>query len=93
MKQSEPPYSPATCQRTCGRRCLWLCNTHTHTHNLAPSGALHREWRKVIKEQEESEQEEKNLAAEADAARMAEAAERQGVSEPSMERVFLREPG
>ena len=39
-----------------------------HTQNLGPSSALQREWRKVIKRQEEYEQGEMNQAAEADAA-------------------------
>ena len=39
-----------------------------HTQNLVPSSALQRERRKAIKRQEEYEQEEMNLEAEADAA-------------------------
>ena len=39
-----------------------------HTQNLVPSSALQRERRKAIRRQEEYEQEEMNLEAEADAA-------------------------
>ena len=52
-----------------------------HTQNLVPSSALQRERRKVIKRQEENEQEEMNLAAEADAAGQDDAAGDQGTSD------------
>ena len=52
-----------------------------HTQNLVPSSALQRERRKVIKLQEEYEQDEMNLAAEADAAGQDDAAGDQGTSD------------
>ena len=52
-----------------------------HTQNLVPSSALLREWRKVIKRQEEHEQEEMNLAAVANAAGQEEAVGGQGISD------------
>ena len=52
-----------------------------HTQNLVPSSALQREHRKVIKRQEQYEQEEMNLAAEADAAGQEEAVGGQGTSD------------
>ena len=52
-----------------------------HTQNLVPSSALQREWRKAIKRQEEYEQEEMNLAAEADAAGQEDTTGGQGTSD------------
>ena len=49
-----------------------------HTQKLVPSSALQRERRKAIKRQEEYEQEEMNLEAEADAAGRDDAAGKQG---------------
>ena len=52
-----------------------------HAQNLVPSSALQRERRKVIKRQEEYEQEEMNLAAQADAVGQEEAVGGQGTSD------------
>ena len=52
-----------------------------HTQNLVPSSALQRERRKAIKRQEEYEQEEMNLEAEADAAGQEDIAGGQGTSD------------
>ena len=52
-----------------------------HTQNLVPSSALQRERRKAIKRQEEYEQEEMTLEAEADAAGQEDTAGDQGTSE------------
>ena len=52
-----------------------------HTQNLVPSSALQRERRKAIKRQEEHEQEEMNLAAEAYAAGQEDTAGGQGTSD------------
>ena len=62
---------------------LWpeLYMAMCHTQNLVPSSALQRERRKVIKLQEEYEQDEMNLAAEADAAGQDDAAGDQGTSD------------
>ena len=51
------------------------------TQNLVPSSGLQRERQKVIKRQEEYEQEEMNLAAEADAAGQDDAVGDQGISD------------
>ena len=52
-----------------------------HTQNLVPSSALQRERSKAIKRQEEYEQEEMNLAAEADPAGQEDTAGGQGTSD------------
>ena len=61
-----------------------------HTQNLVPSSALQRERRKAIKRQEEYEQEEMNLAAEADAAGQEDTAGGQGTSDQGEPGVFRR---
>ena len=52
-----------------------------HTQNLVPSSALQRERRKAIKRQEEYEQEEMNLVAEADAVGQEDTAGGRGTSD------------